>query len=653
MARGSRVAGAALLVLLGVAPLVGASGHGHGGKIKVGAASRSVLPLVNGSTDYLAAGFPARSDPFSPGILVPAWDDGRIAVGNGNAESYWVHDDLRVTAVAFQKKKQIVVIVSADLYMVFRLDAEEIRAKAAALLGKKLAKKTQILVAATHDHHGPDTAFDVNHAWYEHMTDQVAAAVAEAVANRKKATLRVAAGEHWFGMDDGTDPQVFDPALNVLQAVGKKGDVIATLVQWNDHPETTLGFSPPQDQIAADCITLGLVGPDCDAEGRYFSADYPGIVRQDLQARYGGEVAYLNGALGVIIGPGGSDVWEVTADHPLGNQLVAPAGASPVDGAASFTEKNFRRTVVVGEQVAAAAIRLLDTAQTIEKPTLSYAVQPFYTRLSNIGFRVLLVVDPVTGRSALGHNIATLYNCPALGPKTDANCIPDGLAKIDDANLGVSYRVGDHVKTAVEYVRIGPVGILFLPGEIPGELTVGLPSGFRSSPGEWYDEPLGTHAFGDDYHTPGYAKRRMSDTYRWTVGLGSDELGYVIPISNFRVLCAGDEFAPGACDAMYANGVMEFPDSVAGATCKAVTEDPSLLTGYPVPYGALLSASCQFGQGLGEANGHYEETNSAGWDLAQDVLDAVGALTGSSDATEVNPDFPGWHQNHLPPGDLP
>jgi hypothetical protein len=34
-------------------------------------------------------------------------------------------------------------------------------------------------------------------------------------------------------MNDGTDPQIFDPALNVLQATDTHGDVIATLVHLN------------------------------------------------------------------------------------------------------------------------------------------------------------------------------------------------------------------------------------------------------------------------------------------------------------------------------------------------------------------------------------------------------------------------------------
>ena len=35
------------------------------------------------------------------------------------------------------------------------------------------------------------------------------------------------------------------------------------------------------------------------------------------------------------------------------------------------------------------------------------------------------------------------------------------------------------------------------------------------------------------------------------------------------------------------------------------------------------------------------------------MLNAVAAITGNDDATEVNPDFPGWWPGFLPPGDLP
>lgn len=627
-----------------------------GSSLRPRAASQTVLPLVDGSYDYLRAGFPARGNRYDPGIPVPEWDDGRIAVGNGERDSYWVRDDLRAAALALDdpRSPDIVVIVATDLYMVVRNDAESIRRRAAALLPPKQAKKLKVLVSATHNHHGPDTAFDVNHGWYEHMIERTAAVVAAAFRNRRPARLRVAAGELWFGMNDGTDPQIFDPRLNVLQAVDTQGRVIATTVQWNNHPEGTLGWAPPLAAFESDCAILGLTASDCVAEGRYFTADFPGVVRQDLQRRYGGEVLYLNGALGVLIGPGGAQVWEVDQAHPLGNQMIAPPGAVGPDGDGDVKEKNFRRTEIIGEQLALAAIRLLDHAETIAAPRVSYQVEPFYTYLSNFGFRVLLVIDPAIGRASLGHEPVPLFNCPLTGPKTAATCTSDGFASDEDPNLGTEFRVGDHLRSAVEYVRIGPVGMMFLPGEIPGELTVGLPAGFRATPQNWYEEPPGRHAFGADFKVPGYTARRMADGYKWMIGLGSDQMGYFVPISNYRVLCVADVLVQERlCAALHAVGLIEYPDAIAGATCKRITEDPGQLGDYPPDVAAIIAASCRYGQALGEADGHYEETNSAGWDIAQDMLDAVGAVTGNKDPTEVNADFPGWWEGYLPPGNLP
>ena len=547
----------AALCQLAVSPLAAARSGPQGksppgqGNVLVGAASRSVLPLVDGSLDYLQAGFPGRGDSDDPGILVPAWDDGRIAVGNGDDVSYWVHDDLRATAVAIQdpRSKDIVVVVDSDLYMVFRVDAKVMRDKAAALLPPGIARKLRVIVSASHNHHGPDTAFDVNHDWYEHMSDQVVEAIVEAVSTRRPARLRVAAGEHWFGMNDGTDPQIFDPNLNVMQAVDTRGQTIATLVQWNLHPEATLGFSPPLEVIEDDCAALALA--DCSARGRYFTADFPGIMREDLKAAYGGEALFLNGALGVLIGPGGADVWEVTGQYPLGNQLVAPAGAEAPGGGSNYTQRNFRRAVIIGEQLADASMRLLESATPITEPRVSYQSKPFYTYLSNIGFRVLLVLDPATGRTNLGNTPPILYNCPLNGPKTEATCEGDNFDAIMDDLVG-AVRKGNHLQSAVDYLQIGPVGMMFLPGEIPGELTMGLPSGFRDTPEDWYEEPPGRHAFGEDYTVPGYTRKRMADSYKWTIGLGSDQLGYFIPLSNFRVYCVGDMLAgPGTCETLY------------------------------------------------------------------------------------------------------
>jgi hypothetical protein len=69
-----------------------------------------------------------------------------------------------------------------------------------------------------------------------------------------------------------------------------------------------------------------------------------------------------------------------------------------------------------------------------------------------------------------------------------------------------------------------------------------------------------------------------------------------------------------------------------------------------MPERILVGATCIYGQAFGEAAGHYEETNSASWDLAAAMLESVGRLTGNTSPAQVNKGFPGWWQGHLPPG---
>ena len=80
---------------------------------------------------------------------------------------------------------------------------------------------------------------------------------------------------------------------------------------------------------------------------------------------------------------------------------------------------------------------------------------------------------------------------------------------------------------------------------------------------------------------------------------------------------------------------------------KAVTEDPSLLAQFGSAAEAI-AGSCRYGQALGEAQDHYEETNSLGWDLETDILAAVGRLTGNDDPSTVNPAFDGFWMGYTP-----
>lgn len=597
-----------------------------------GAASRSVLPTVDGERAYLAeAPGWEELDADDPGVFVPQWDQGRVDVGNGSEDGSWVHDDLRTSALALSNGSELLVMASVDVYMIFASDAAEIERRARELLPPELADGARIIISATHNHHGPDSAFSVNDDWYALMADETAAAIAEAVAALEPAQLSAATGEHYFGMTDGRDPLVIDPRVNVLRVQSAAADrAIATVVQWTSHPETTLNWAPPVDLTEA-CAMKGWTDDDCSAEGRYFTADYPGALRTRLQSQVGGEVIYLNGAVGSQIGPGGADVWATEDDAAFDGPSVAPAGAVPVSGAADFRDRNFARTEAIGTELAKRVAELLETAADAPalESTIAWDEQPFYTRLTNIGFRVLLADGD------LGWQVPPAYTCTGR-PFTDANCVDDGGAFVDDPLLTPliesQIRAGDVLETRLVFVNVGGVGFLFMPGELPPELVIGLPDDFATNTAAYYEEPE-LHAVGDAYVIPGALLDLVPTELTFTIGLGGDELGYWVPVEEVRLKCL-DLVMPAVggytCQRLFDEGHLVTPDAVSGPVCRGLS-DPS--PGEAMPEGAArdaLMAVCRYGQALGrelgEPDGHYEETNSAGWDLVDDTWAAAEEL---------------------------
>ncbi len=620
----------------------------------VGAASRSVLPTVDGGHAYAAPErMPLDADAEDPGVLAMQFDQGAIAIGNGRDNAHWVRDDLRVRSLALQRtgSHAIVVLVSTDLYMVFRADVEELRRMVREVLPAAQRDTVTVLVHATHNHHGPDTAFAVNPDWYRFFLEQARDAVRDAVERLEPATLRVAEGTHYFGGSDLGGLRVFDPTLGVLQARAADGRVIATLVNWANHPESTLNWSPPRERIAAACRTLGWEADSCDARGRYLTADFPGALARWLARRVGGEVLYVNGAVGAMASPLDVPTWEVSDRAPIGDGYTPPASAvAPGGKDRDFLTRNFRKPILIGEQLGVAVEALLRDARVLSPTRLEFREQPFFTRMSNIGFRKLSVVDPASGRPAIGFMPGELFTCPAAGPKTAATCQDDRQAVEEDAVVG-PIRKGDHTRSGVGLLQVGELSLAWLPGEVPGELVIGLPAGIKATPDRWADETPSAHTAPDQVTIPGYVKRLMPGTWRWAVGLGNDELGYILPLSDYRVLCVADKLAgAGACGRLHAAGIIEYPDAVAGARCKALADDPASIDAVAEgPARDAVVGSCRYGQALGRAEGHYEETNSAGWDAAADMMAAVATLTGRSDRTQVNAQFQGFHHRHPPP----
>lgn len=603
--------------------------------VSAGAASASILPTVDGKRDFLddAPGWPTDGvDPYDPGAFVVEWDQGRVDIDNGSNDSAWVHDDLRSTAVALERGDERVVMVSTDTYMQLAPDADEIERRAHEKLPKEWAD-APILIAETHLHHGPVTAFGVNEDWYDMMADATAGAVVDAVAALTPAKVSVATGEHRYGVRDARDPLIVDPRLNVMAIDdADSGDPIATIVQWASHPETTLGWEPPAEATHLDeaCPAKGWANDDCFAEGRYMTADYPGVLRTRLADRVGGEVLYFNGAIGVQIGPGDAPTWVVDEDHPVTDDGEPPAGAKPLttcDDRDEYMCRSFAKTESIGDALADAVIELRDDAEPYSPTELTVRREEFKTRLTNVGFRVLLA------EGDLGWKPPTVFTCD--GPPINDECAEVPHATEDDpviTRLADSQILsGDVGASRITDLSLGSVGFMFMPGELPPELVIGLPDDFATNVDAYYDEPE-LHATGADYTIPGNLLSLVDYDVTFTIGLGTDELGYFVPISDYRLKCLDIALPAGAhCADLFERGVIEGADFIGGKTCARITDDPDELAALGDD-GPAVAAICRYGQGLGaeisEPDGHYEETNAAGWDIVTDLWAAAKRLYG-------------------------
>lgn len=432
-----------------------------GDELYVGASSRSLLPTVGGSTAYLgrSPGF-FEVDPFDPGEFLSEFDQGRIEMLGRDNSAVWVHDDIRATAVVFKSVESMVVMVGADLAEIDVATGAEIEASVRELLPDTI-DTVEIVFVATSNPHSPSLSGSPGR-WRDFAVDQFVEAISAALTSLEPATLSVAEGEHRFGVNDTEDPTIIDPAMRVVSATSiETGDLLATLVQWANRADTTRGFAPESGyDISAQCDQLRDGGPDdCTAAGRYLTSDFPGVMRDVVRSQIGGEVLYLGGAIGRRIGPVGAYVWNVDETHPLGDGWTVPPGALPVAGASNFTDTNFARAEAIGTQLGESVLRLVPQATPV-------------------------------------------------------------LAATTASDKDLEWReAGNPGDIRVVHVRIGSVGFLFVPSELPPEFVIGLPS-------DWPTDADRYGTSGEANQLPGYLLNLIAEPFASVAagaGLGGTE----------------------------------------------------------------------------------------------------------------------------------
>lgn len=446
--------------------------------------------------DYDALTNPAGTE--NDGRFQPIWmagfDNAHPALG--------VHDPITVRAVAFELGGVTTALVALDAVGMLSPSFQPALDRVAAETG---LDPRRVIVASIHDHQAPDTLGLWGKTQYEsgidpvhldQVNDGIADAVAEALATLREARLQVVSVPLDLGIADpfldhrALDPQdppllandtrlpsVRDHELLAIQALGDDDATIATILAWANHPES--------------------IG----ARNNLLSADFPGYARTRLEARLGGTAIYLSGAVGGLITPlDGARVpyWSESGER----------GTHPVDGREWIADDGFDKARSLGFELAEQAMAALANASPVTVPSLAFHRREALLPMENLNLVLGLVAGVIPGSETFfTRDGGGLFDFSDPDHCGHCGCVRAPLFRID---------LGDAAT------------IVTAPGELFPESLGGRPESEAAFPTPAYD--YGTETFPA---IEGLRTMRGAPNEIALVGLAPDELGYLIPQSDY------------------------------------------------------------------------------------------------------------------------
>lgn len=423
----------------------------------------------------------------------PGADDGE---GDGEFQAVWiagfgqgrpangVHDDLWARAVVFDQGDVRVAVVALDVVGWFYDDVLKIREAVAA----RDLDVDHVVVHATHQHEGPDTlgqwgpgltTSGVDPDYQAYVVDRSAQAVADAVSGLVPATLRAGAIDTTADWGDkGSRNTVRDSRDPVII-----DELLYTLHAADGDGNTiatVIGWSNHPEVVGADNLLL--------------TSDFAHYLREYVEtgvgehAGLGGTAVFLNGTVGGLMTPLGVTVTD--------------------DDGVDWEGDTFEKADAMGRVLARLALESVADSAPATEPALALRSDEFFVPVENYAFQAMFLV---------GVFERALFNY-------------DESADLDDDNR-------PEVLTGMDYLELGPVSMLTVPGELAPEVAIGGYDGSR------------VHTTQDDFIDPDnpnppdvdaapegpYLKDRMSGEHQWIIGLGNDELGYLIPPYDYEL----------------------------------------------------------------------------------------------------------------------
>lgn len=430
--------------------------------------------------DGLCAGdpdYPGPDEGEGNGIFDGLW----LAGFGQNRPALGVRDPTWARTVAVEQDGTLITLTSIDAVGLFYDEILDIRELARARLAEAAPEVDVdfIFVSTTHCHEVPDTMGQ----WGGEFDSPVPTRTG--ISPRYLAYLKARAAE-----------SIVEAIVTRRPAVAEVGAIrtgIAGLMRDSRPPivlDDTLGvlrFAEPAGRTIATLVNWGNHPEALSSRNNLITSDFAHALRAGLEEGdgeapgLGGVAIYFQGAVGGLMTPLGVDV----------------------DGSSRPT---FARADTMGRQLAAAARAALADAEALEAPRLAFATAEFLVPVENAALKLIY----------------------RLGLFARAVFDDDGveLAELDG--------IKGNVKTQAAVLTLGPLTLYSVPGELFPELAIGGYDGSRSFGQPLVpDDPLAP----DLSAAPGppYLHDLMPGTHRWVLGLGMDELGYMVPPYDFKL----------------------------------------------------------------------------------------------------------------------
>jgi hypothetical protein len=398
-------------------------------------------------------------------VYIAGFGHNRIATG--------VHDDLFVRCLALEAGTQTLVLCSVDLIGLFYDDVLKIRQQ----VKTQAPEISHLIVASTHVHEGPDTLglwgpdplhTGIDETYLDRLDSKIADTAVKAARSMQPARIGLARDDH--------------PLLATLQAV-ERPPIIKDPYLFVMRLTATNAGTP-----IATVVNWSDHPETLGGENTEITADYPHWLCQYVEEHLGGTAIFFSGSIGKV--------------SPLGSQVAM----TDSDTGQIAQDNSWRKAQLLGTTLGQLAERALKSAESPPVNSISIRRATLFAPMRNDQFRLAEAAGVFSGRKPL-------YTDGRLDSSTSEKEI-SGVGKVRLAT-------GHDLQTEIDYVQLRSsdriaAEIVTIPGEIYPELTNG---GVTRYPGADYPDA----AFEPTLRT------HLTSRYQFIIGLGNDELGYLIP----------------------------------------------------------------------------------------------------------------------------